>query len=261
MHLDMVSRYPETTPKSPPLLFLHGSFSDARIWDEYFLPFFARNGYEAHAFSLRGHGQSEGHQYLHTWRLADYVADLEKAVAAMPQPPVLIGHSMGGMVVQKYLEKHRAPAAVLMSSVPPQGLLGSAFGLAFAKPHLLGDLNRLMGGGQPQMETLRDAMFHETIELERLRRYYHLCQPESHRAIWDMSLFDLPSLSNIPRPPMLVLGAEHDVLIPPDQVRMTARSYGVSATILPDLGHGMMMETDWRIAADPILYWLKTQGF
>jgi pimeloyl-ACP methyl ester carboxylesterase len=87
MHLDMVSRYPETTPKSPPLLFLHGSFSDARIWDEYFLPFFAQNGYEAHAFSLRGHGQSEGHQYLHTWRLADYVADLEKAVAAMPQPP------------------------------------------------------------------------------------------------------------------------------------------------------------------------------
>lgn len=59
---------------------------------------------------------------------------------------------------------------------------------------------------------------------------------------------------------MLVLGAEHDVLIPPDQVRMTARSYGVSANILPDLGHGMMMETDWRIAADPILYWLKSQG-
>jgi len=149
---------------------------------------------------------------------------------------------------------------VLMSSVPPQGLLGSAFGLAFAKPHLLGDLNRLMGGGQPQMETLRDAMFHETIELDRLRRYYHLCQPESHRASWDMSLFDLPSLSNIARPPMLVLGAEHDVLIPPDQVCMTARSYGVSPTILPDLGHGMMMETDWRIAADPILYWLKSQG-
>jgi non-heme chloroperoxidase len=75
-----------------------------------------------------------------------------------------------------------------------------------------------------------------------------------------MSLFDLPSLSRTPRPPMLVLGAEHDVLIPPDQVRMTARSYGVSANILPDLGHGMMMETDWRIAADPILYWLKSQG-
>lgn len=110
------------------------------------------------------------------------------------------------------------------------------------------------------METLRDAMFHETMEIERLQRYYHLCQPESHRAIWDMSLFDLPSISRIHRPPLLVLGAEHDVLIPPDQVQMTARRYDVEATILPELGHGMMLETDWRIAADPILSWLQSEG-
>jgi non-heme chloroperoxidase len=50
------------------------------------------------------------------------------------------------------------------------------------------------------------------------------------------------------------------VLIPPDQVRMTARTYGVSATILPGLGHGMMMESDWRIAAEPIIEWLKSQA-
>jgi non-heme chloroperoxidase len=64
----------------------------------------------------------------------------------------------------------------------------------------MGDLNRIMGGGQPQMETLRHAMFHE-VELERLQRYYHLCQPESHRAIWDMSLFDLPMVSRMQLPP------------------------------------------------------------
>ena len=243
-----------------PVLFVHGAFCGAWVWDRHFLPYFAERGVSAHAMSLRGHGASAGGEALALTSLSDYVDDVARVVADLDGPPVLIGHSMGGMVIQKYLEKFSVPGAVLMSSVPPQGLLGSAFGLAFSKPHLLGDLNRIMGGGQPQMETLRDAMFHETIELERLRRYYHLCQPESHRAIWDMSLFDLPSLSRMPRPPMLVLGAEHDVLIPADQVRMTARSYGVSANILPDLGHGMMMETDWRIAADPILYWLKSQG-
>ena len=83
---------------------MHGSFSDARVWDENFLPYFARRGYAAHAVSLRGHGRSEGHQHLHTWRLSDYVADLTQAVATLPAPPVLIGHSMGGMVLQKYLE-------------------------------------------------------------------------------------------------------------------------------------------------------------
>mgnify|MGYP000600200714 CR=1 FL=1 len=178
---------------------------------------------------------------------------------AKAKKPILIGHSMGGMVVQKFLERQSAPGVVLMSSVPPQGLLGSAFGLAFSRPHLLGDLNRIMGGSQPQIDTLRHALFHEAIELERLQRYYHLCQPESHRAIWDMSLFDLPLVSRMQLPPMLVLGAENDVLIPPDQVRMTARRYGAEAHILPGLGHGMMMESDWRVAADPIVAWLKSQ--
>ncbi len=58
MKLDMISRYPETTPKPAPLLFVHGSFADARCWDENFLPHYARHGYEAHAFSMRGHGRS-----------------------------------------------------------------------------------------------------------------------------------------------------------------------------------------------------------
>ncbi len=52
MHLDMLSRYPDTAPKVPPLLFLHGSFTDARVWDPNFLPFFAHNGYAVHALSL-----------------------------------------------------------------------------------------------------------------------------------------------------------------------------------------------------------------
>ena len=58
MKLDLISRYPETTPEPTPLLFVHGSFSDARVWDENFLPYFARRGYAAHAVSLRGHGRS-----------------------------------------------------------------------------------------------------------------------------------------------------------------------------------------------------------
>ena len=56
----------------------------------------------------------QGHERLHSWRLADYVADLEKTVQAMPRPLVLIGHSMGGMVIQKYLENHAGIAGVVL---------------------------------------------------------------------------------------------------------------------------------------------------
>lgn len=256
--LEVLCHTPSGPVRETPLLFVHGAYTAAWCWEEQFLPWFAAQGYASYAVSLSGHGRSRGRTYLDSFSISDYVDDVAEVAGKLPATPVLIGHSMGGMVVQKYLERHTAPAVVLMSSVPPQGLLGSAFGLAFSKPHLLGDLNRIMGGGQPQLETLRHALFHETIELERLQRYYHLCQPESHRAIWDMSLFDLPSLARIELPPMRVLGAEHDVLIPPDQVRLTARRYDVEPQILPGLGHGMMLESDWRVAADPILAWLKS---
>jgi len=258
--LEVLCHTPAGPPRDTPLLFVHGAYTAAWCWDENFLPWFAEQGYSAYALSLSGHGRSRGRAFLDSLSISDYVDDVVEVVTKLPAAPVLIGHSMGGMVVQKFLERQTVPGAVLMSSVPPQGLLGSAFGIAFSRPHLLGDLNNVIGGNQPHVETLRDALFHEAIELERLQRYYHLCQPESHRALWDMSLFDLPSLSRIHQPPMLVLGAEHDVLIPPDQVKMTAWRYEVEATILPGLGHGMMLERDWRVAADPILSWLHAQG-
>jgi len=85
-------------------------------------------------------------------------------------------------------------------------------------------------------------------------------QPESHRAIWDMTLFNLPLKSRMNIPPLLVLGAEHDSLIPASQVEMTARHYGVEAEIFEDMGHGLMLEQGWEQVAARILGWLGGQG-
>ena len=93
-----------------------------------------------------------------------------------------------------------------------------------------------------------------------LQRYYRLSQPESHRAIWDMSLFNLPQPARMHRVPMLILGAEHDALIPPDQVHMTGMTYGRQAEILRGMGHGMMLERDWEIAAMRIADWLAERA-
>jgi non-heme chloroperoxidase len=169
---------------------------------------------------------------------------------------VLIGHSMGGFVVQKYLEKHEAAGAVLMCSVPPQGLMSAAFGVMFSHPGLFRDLNSLMSGGQVALESLREALFAQPIGTDDLTRFYRCSQPESHRAIWDMSLFDLPHPSRIGNLPMLVLGAEHDHLMPASTAEMTARTYDLKAEIFPGMGHGMMLERDWRKVAQRILDWL-----
>jgi non-heme chloroperoxidase len=72
-----------------------------------------------------------------------------------------------------------------------------------------------------------------------------------------MSLFDLPQPARVAKVPMLVLGAEHDHLMPASTAEMAARSYGVEAEIFPGMGHGLMLERDWRKVAQRILDWLE----
>jgi non-heme chloroperoxidase len=257
--IEIISRSPAQPRKATPLLFVHGAFAGAWCWDEHFLGFFAEHGYAAHAVSLRGHGGSWGHDNIDWWSIQDYVEDVRRAVAELEVAPVLIGHSMGGFVVQKYLEQAAVPAAVLMCSVPPQGLLGSSLQMAFSRPDLMGDLNHLLGGGQVASHILEQALFAQDVEPERLARYYAHMQKESQRAVWDMSLFNLPLLLHMKRPPLHIIGAEKDALVPEAQVRMTASTYGLAPHIFPDMGHGLMLEQDWEKVARHLLAWLDAQ--
>jgi non-heme chloroperoxidase len=261
--LEVLSCTPASArPGMPPLLFIHGAYAGAWCWQEHYLPFFAAAGFETHALSLSGHGGSRRRDHLDSYSIEDYVNDVAATVAGLPAPPVLIGHSMGGFVVQKYLEKHAAPAAVLMCSVPPQGLAISAVNMFFGKPGLLVDLNRLMNGGQVALDSLREALFAQPVAVDDLMRYYRLSQPESHRAIWDMTLFNLPhtarALAHLPNgsADLLIAGAEHDLIIAASLVEMTARSYGTKATIYAGMGHGLMLEADWQKPAQDIVDWL-----
>jgi pimeloyl-ACP methyl ester carboxylesterase len=257
--LEVLACAPHGPARATPLLFVHGAFTAAWCWEERFLSFFASAGYASYAVSLSGHGGSPGRDHLDSFSIADYVADVAHVAARLPGPPVLIGHSMGGFVVQKYLERHEAPGAVLLCSVPPQGLMASAFGLMFARPKLMKELNRMMGGGRVAFETLREALFAQPVAVDDLKRYHRLSQPESYRAIWDMTLFDLPRPSRLATAPLYVLGAELDHLVPASLVEMTARSYGVEAEIFPGMGHGLMLERDWQKPARRILEWLEEE--
>ncbi|MEH3142372.1 MAG: alpha/beta fold hydrolase [Mycobacterium kyogaense] len=134
-HCSRLSTGGRRAPTIPtPLLFVHGAWHAAWCWDEHFLGWFADRGYRALALSLRGHGASGTDKPLNDCTFDDFEADVAAVAGDLGTPPVLIGHSMGGFVVQKYLETHDAPAAVLMASMPPAGLPAFGSALVAAAP-------------------------------------------------------------------------------------------------------------------------------
>ena len=227
------------------------------MWTETFMPWFAEAGYACHALSLRGHGGSAGREHIDWHSIADYVDDVRRVVESLPEAPVLVGHSMGGFVVQKYLERHQAPGAALVCSVPPQGLVASQFHLLMQKPQLFLELNRIMGGDYTDTETLREALFAGDVDEAMLAAWLGKMQTESHRAIWDMSMFNLPNLFAMHRPPMLILGAEADVLVPAFLVQTTAHTYGQKAHIFRHMGHAVTHEKQWPLIAVALQDWLE----
>lgn len=254
--LEIYSCLPEKKTKRPPLLFVHGAFAGGWMWTETFMPFLADAGYPCHALSLRGHGGSHGHEHIDWHSISDYVDDVKTVIDWLGQSPVLIGHSMGGFVVQKYLERHDVPGAALVCSVPPQGLIASQFHLMFQKPHLFSEINRIMAGDHTDSNTLREALFAGEVDEAMLAVWLRRMQSESHRALWDMSMFGLPNLHTMHRPPMLILGAELDVLVPAFLVQTTAQTYGLSAHIFRNMGHAVTHEKEWPLVAATLRDWL-----
>src|SRR5689334_23220565 len=128
MTLEMISRKPEKVTAPTPILFVHGAWHGAWCWDEYFMPYFAARGFHCFASSFRGHGESDGRSTLLRSFSRDYVADLGEAIAQVEgqtgKKPILVSHSLGGYVTQKYLETAPdIPAVILLATIPSYGAL------------------------------------------------------------------------------------------------------------------------------------------
>jgi pimeloyl-ACP methyl ester carboxylesterase len=261
MKLEVISHEPKGFSRPTPILFVHGAWHGAWCWEENFLPYFAGKGYPTHALSLRGHGKSDGPAHYSLMRIADYVADVALVVSQLPGKPVLVGHSMGGLVVQKYLEAQAVPAAVLLASVPVKGVFQTTLRilrrhpLAFLRANLTWSLYPIIGTA----ELAREAFFSADIPLDRLNRYFNLLQDESYLAFLDMMLINLPKPEKISTD-LLILGAEDDSIFHPEEIEATAKAYNKRPEIFKGMAHDLMLENKWPVVADRIIEWLGEKG-
>lgn len=261
--LEVIDRAPPHESGKAPLLFVHGAWHGAWCWDEHFLDYFAAKGYRSVALSLRGHGKSAAPKSMRLCSIADFVADVASVAQDLPEPPIVIGHSLGGFVVQKYLESHAAPAAVLLASAPPSGITG--FLLRRFKRHpwhtgaALARARSLRGvGGTPELA--RETFFSESAPDDEVRRYTALLDEEyALKIAIDMLWLNLPK-PNLVTTPLLVLGADDDICFTQQEVRSTAAAYGTGVEFFPAMSHDMMLDPGWEPVAERIHAWLETRS-
>ena len=258
--LEVIDKGRCTDEHPVPVLFVHGGTLAAWCWDEHFLDFFADKGFRAVAVSLRGHGASTLSQALNSCSIADYVDDVRATVDLLGGECVLIGHSMGCLVVQKYLEKDQAPVAVLMAPTTPQGVRRITLRMIHRHPRSVLCANTF-GSSADLFNTPALARKHlfcahtpEPIVTSCAARI----QPESARAGLEL-MIRFPDARSVTAP-VLVLGATDDGSRADGEVSAAARAYHTDAEFFPNMGHMMMLEPGWQAVAERIEGWLGGQG-
>jgi len=283
LNLEVLEYRPERASENPPLLFVHGGSHGAWCWKEHFLPYFAAKGFHSYALSFRGHGQSEGREKLETFSLLDYSDDLLQVMQQINSKPVLIGHSLGGSIVQRVWSLHpdSMRAVVLLSSTPPRGMLkewAKIVSIHFRLIYKMYMYNRgkSTNRGEKIIERLlfplstpvEESTIFPSIVADRLffppnlsaeskQEYLRLLQPESLVAAEGMlrQALDVNSMNtNIP---ILVLGSRKDAFLSEKIAFMIARDYKTRATIFSDICHDMMLDPKWKTVADVIVDFLQ----
>ena len=258
--LNVVRREPQGTGHKTPLLFVHGAWHGAWCWEEHFLDFFAARGHQVAALDLRGHGSSPSRGRFSTTRMRAYVEDVAEVAAGFDTPPVVVGHSMGGMVVQQYLEAHDAPGGVLVASGPPRGVIGITLKIARQHPLKFLRMNATWSlyPVVADPDDARALLFSDLLDDVTALGYVARVQDESYVAFLDMLVLDRPKPRRVTAP-MLVLGASRDAIFPPPDVHATATAYGTSAVMF-DAGHDLMLEPVWPEVAATIADWVAELG-
>jgi pimeloyl-ACP methyl ester carboxylesterase len=238
------------------VLFVHGYFADARVFTEW-LPYFADRGYDAYAVNLRGRRGSRPGTELGRTSIADFADDASAAAKTLGSP-LVVGHSMGGLVAQKLAERGDARAVALITPAPPRGIAVLSPRLVIKQLKYLPSIlrSRLV---HPAREDLR-AIVANRVPVEMADQFLDELSPDSGRAARDMSIAGVHVDAARVRCPVLVIAAEFDRFIPASIVRRIAARYQAQLEIFPGRGHMIVVEPGWEVVADRVMAFAESAG-
>ena len=225
-------------------LFIHGAFAGGHYFDWLTTPF-AEQGWRCIAPHLRHHGPGvEAPPELAATGLKEYLADLEAVIDGLDEPPVLVGHSMGGLLAQMLAARGRAAAAVLLAPCAPWGVLPASHtevGAAYGLFHMGEFWNRVL---YPDFDVAAPLAL-DGLPPEAQQRAFAGFGPESGRALFqtlcwglDFSATSAVDARRVECPILCLVGSE-DKVVSPGTVRSIASKYRRVSTfeVIDGLSH------------------------
>ncbi|MFD8818930.1 alpha/beta hydrolase [Streptomyces sp. NPDC059627] len=262
--------------RSPrPVVFIHGLWLHPSSWGPW-EELFRERGYRPVAPGWPGVAESVELTRADPSGIAghgidDAVAHYARVVDALPEPPVLVGHSFGGVIAQKLLGQNRAAAAVAIDAAQIKGVLPlplSSLRATFPVFRNPANKHRAVSLTPAQF---RFAFGNTVGEQESARLYERWTIPAPGRPLFEAAAANFSRQSpaevdtrNPDRGPLLLVAGGRDHTVPETITRATLKQYRDSQAVtdlagFPTRGHSLTIDSGWREVAEASLDWLAKQ--
>jgi non-heme chloroperoxidase len=239
------------------LLMIHGMWGSGEIWDGY-KTYFEKLGYNVLTPTLRWHDAkylNAPPKELGTTSLLDYAADIEKQIKELKEKPIIIGHSMGGLLAQILASRGLAESAILLTPAPPAGVF--AFRLSSTRT-FLSVLSVWAFWRHPMRPTFGEAkygIFNRLTSKQQVEEYAKYVY-ESGQASFETAFSQLDSNKatyvdeRSVQCPVLVVAAAHDKIVPVSVAKQVAKKYQkstpVTFKVFKKFGHAIQQQKGWE---------------
>jgi pimeloyl-ACP methyl ester carboxylesterase len=258
-----MSKYPFQS-----IVFITGTFIGNNCWDEW-ISYFESEGYNciapawpyknAPAEELRNRPVNDPIALNTIASLTDHFADI---IYALPYKPILVGHSLGGLIVQLLLQRELGAAGIAIHSFPPRGV--NLFRLSFLRA-IWETMMLFTSSRETYLLSFRKwkYVFANGLTCEEQKElYYKYVIPESKKIIRDT--FKCSTHINFKKPhvPLLFTSGGNDKLIPASLNLSNYKKYISDHSMtdykeFKDHNHLIFGQPAWEEEADFILYWLQ----
>lgn len=251
---------------SETIVMIHGMWCRPWVWDDY-KKVFENKGYRCIVPTLRCHDVNPNdapNPRLGTTSLLDYARDLEKEIGQLGERPILMGHSMGGILAQILGSRGFASALVLLTTASPRGIWALSPSVIRSFWSVMTKWNFWKKPMRQKFDEAVYSMLH-LLPAEEQKANYEKFVYESGRAASEIGFwfFDPKRASRVDESkitcPVLIVAGSQDRITPAWVVRRLAKKYSDIATYkeYPGHAHWVIGEPGWQEVAQDVADWLS----